>query len=173
MKRLFMITVLALSAAAFIFAQGTDRWGPGSRGDGRKTSQRERSVAEKVTVTGNLTIVKGMPAIKNNDKTYLIPGLLRYVGFIDGLKTEAQVSIEGNVMPRQVDEKTTVVMPLKLTVGGKEYEMGMPFHAPAMQKKHQGPSRQQPGIRGDSRRQGPGCNCANSRGQGHKKGNRR
>ena len=151
MKRILMVTLLALSAVALISAQGMNRNGPGNRGDNRATPQ---VVSEKITVTGNLSLANGMIAIKSNDITYLIPGLMRYVGFIDGIKEGSQVTIEGNAISRQADAKTKVLSAQKLTIGNKEYEMGMPNAFGNMQQNKQWPGQPQPGIQKHNRNHG-------------------
>jgi len=156
MKRIVMITLLALSVSALIFAQGTDRRGDGRRGDGRLPQQISM---EKTTVTGNLTIVRGMIAVKNSDMSYIIPGLFRFVGFIETLKDGVQVTIEGNAVNRNTEAKTAVLMPLKLTISGKEYDVGTPFEQGNLYQGRQGPMQPQQGYRENNRRQGPGCSC--------------
>jgi len=138
MKRMMMLTLLALSAAGMVFAQGIN-----NRDQGGGTAP-QRPSSEKTSVTGNLTIANGMIAIKKGDVTYLIPGLLRYAGFIDSLKDGAQATIEGFVRARQADSKTMTLIPLKLTIGGKEYELGTPYNENRMQQDQQLPRRPPP-----------------------------
>jgi hypothetical protein len=112
-----LFSLLAFGLVALISAQAGNRQGMGSY---------PRVPAENVTVTGNLTIAQGMIAVKNDNITYLLPGLNRYVGFIDSLKDGASVKLEGSAMSRSPDAKTKVLMISKLTIGGKEYDFGQP-----------------------------------------------
>ena len=134
MKRILMIALLALSAVSLIFAQGIED----SRAQSSRPEQRQRPefTPEKTSVTGNLTIASGMAAIKSNDATYLIPGLIQYAGFIEGVKDGAQVTIEGISAPRRADVKTVMLMPTKLIIGNKEYELGRPFAGAMMQNRN-------------------------------------
>jgi len=68
-----------------------------------------------------------MIALNHNDITYLTVGLNRFVGFIDGLKEGAEVSIEGFTVqnsqnPRNNKERVLYVQ--KLTLNGKDYDIG-------------------------------------------------
>jgi len=156
MKRLLMISLLALSVTALVCAQGRDRRNSEGQGEGRA---QQGISSEKVTVTGNLTLANGMVAIKSGETTYLIPGLMWYVGFIAEIKEGAQVTVEGTANARQADAKTKMLMPLKLKIGSKEYEMGMAFDNNPMQQNRQQPVQPRMGHNKNFRQQAPGCNC--------------
>ena len=86
----------------------------------------QQITTEQVTITGELTIAQGMIAVKAGDITYLTMGLTRYVNFIDNLKAGATVTIEGvAVTGRQDDTKYLQIS--KLTIGGKEYDLQIPW----------------------------------------------
>ena len=159
MKRIVMITLMALCTAALIFAQGIRNDQENRRGAPEAQQPqpaRAGQAIEKTSVTGNLTIINGMTGIKKDGVNYLIPGLMRYVGFIDGLKEGAQATIEGIVRSRQADAKTVALIPLKMTLGGKEYELGMPFTANKMRdRQQQAPMHRQHG----NQESGPACPC--------------
>ena len=116
MKRIMLVTVMVFGIAALVFAQG------GNRPGGNWTPP----AGENVTVKGNLTIAQGMIAVKSGDITYLVPGLFRFVGFIDGLKDGAEVTLTGQAMGRTPDAKVKMLMPTKMIIGGKEYDMAFP-----------------------------------------------
>ena len=157
MKRIIMITLLPLSAAVMVFAQGVeDRRNPGNPGNQGNGNRPPRGAPVQTSVTGNLTIANGMIAIKDGDTTYVIPGLMRYVGFIDGLKDGAQVTIEGAVMSRRADVKIKRLIPHTLTIGSKEYEMRDPSGENRMYQDRQRP---RDGNNGNFRRQGQWQNC--------------
>jgi len=176
MKRILMVTLLALSATLMVFAQGADRRDMGNRGNG---TQRVPPV--QTTVTGNLTVVNGMVAIKDGDTTYVIPGLLRYVGFIDGLKDGAQVKVEGTVRSRQADDKIKRLLAGKLTIGSKEYQLGDPSGKNRMHNNRQRPKQPGQPNNGNFRRQGPGqgqrpgagCSCQTQQQNNQRGRNRR
>ena len=106
-------------------------WGPGPGGqqrmrpDGRGTIQRPD--VEAVTISGNLIVAHGRPALKSGDVTYIVGGLNRLTGFVDGLKEGAQVTIEGAAFSRLKEDKTKFLRPAKLTLNGKTYEMNLPM----------------------------------------------
>jgi hypothetical protein len=116
-KRLVLIALLTFGMAAALAAQGWGRWG---------FSGPRVPAAEKTTVTGNLTIARGSPALISGDVTYLIPGLLRYAGFIDSLKDGVPVKIEGFAAASPRDSGVKFLRPEKLTVGGKDYDLSHP-----------------------------------------------
>jgi hypothetical protein len=82
--------------------------------------------AETVTVSGTLAISNGMPAIESGGQTYLIGTIIRLSGFIDGLKEGAQVTIEGRAFSVPGNNRVKFLMPSKLTLGGKTYDMALP-----------------------------------------------
>ena len=118
-KILLILLVFGLTAAAF--AQGRDRGGNHPR----------LPAAEPVSLTGTLVVSRGMPALQSDDVTYLLGGINRLVGFVDGLKEGAQITIEGNAMTSPRDDKLKIVRPSKMTLNGKSYDLALPrgnFH---------------------------------------------
>ena len=104
MKKIVFFMMIAIFIAGTVFAQ--DRVNP--RENNR---QRENSVS----VEGNLKLEKGFVALESGDSVYLIPLLNRYIGFINGLKEGARVSVEGNTF-------RNVIMPKKVVIDNKTYE---------------------------------------------------
>jgi hypothetical protein len=147
MKRAIMFFMLAVFAIAMVSAQGNNRGqgqGFAPRGPQSKTwdrsqlqrrfippqnnrNQRQVTPPESASVSGNLTIAQGMIAIKSNDVTYIVRGLNRYIGFIDGLKEGAVVSIEGFTRANPQDDKVKFLSVHKLTLNGKDYEITRPL----------------------------------------------
>jgi hypothetical protein len=135
MKRFMVCVLLAFSVVALASAQGRDRW------DRRDFPRPQQLPTEQVTVTGNITIVQGSPAVKAGDLTYLVPGLLRYVGFIDSLKDGASVTLAGAAITYPQDAKIKVLRVSRLTVGGKDYDLArpaVPTTQPMMPRAHHG-----------------------------------
>ena len=135
MKRTILFFTLVFCAAALVLAHGNNRPGPdrfpgGPRpyawGQSPPRSQTPRPSPENATVTGNLTIAQGMIAVVSGETTWLVRGLNRYVGFIDGLKEGAQVTLEGYAMPSQRNDKTKLLQAQKMTLNGKDYELARP-----------------------------------------------
>jgi hypothetical protein len=110
MKRVVLIALLVLGFVTLVSAQ----------------NRLPRVSTEKVTVQGGLTIVQGSLAVKSGDITYLTMGLQRFIGFIDGLKDGAMVTLEGNAITSPYNANTKYLLVSKLTIAGKDYDVGMP-----------------------------------------------
>jgi hypothetical protein len=87
-------------------------------------------VAEKVTVTGFLTIDKGSIALRQGDEVYVTPGLHRFVGFIDSMRDGAQAIVEGFAVESRTDPKTKYLRVTRLNVGGKDYDLDFDLKGP-------------------------------------------
>jgi hypothetical protein len=77
-----------------------------------------RPAPEAVTINGTLQLEKGFIAVSSGDKVYYVPRLTRYIGFIEGLKEGAIVSVEGFTFKN-------FILPLKVTLNGKSYDFAM------------------------------------------------
>ena len=78
-------------------------------------------------IKGTLGLSKGRISVVSGGITYYVRGLQRYVGFIDGLKEGAQVSLEGYAAAPTVEgQKDRLFYPVTLTFNGKNYEVGSP-----------------------------------------------
>ena len=86
--------------------------------------------AESVSISGNLTLVQGRIALSSGGTTYIIGGLHRHVGFIDGLNDGAAVTIEGNAFAIPDNENTKFLHVQKLTIGGRELDLARDFQRP-------------------------------------------
>ena len=132
MKRKMMVVLLAAGIAAAAMAQGWGRGGWGGWGG-------QPPVLETVTVSGSLTIAQGSLAVKDGGTVYIVGGLHRFVGFIEGLKEGAEVKLEGRTAANSPDS-TKFLMADKMTLNGKEYELTRPAPVgqmyPQMQMHH-------------------------------------
>ncbi|MDR2597484.1 MAG: hypothetical protein LBC76_09230 [Treponema sp.] len=97
MKKILFITVIAFLVTGAAFAQV---WG---------------NVSQPVTVTGTLQLQNGQIALAGNNTVYFVPALVQYIGFIEGLKEGARVSIEGYAWGNNLQ-------PLKVIIDGKSYD---------------------------------------------------
>jgi hypothetical protein len=89
------------------------------------------------TIKGTLGLSSGILAVKSGNITYYCRGLERYIGFIDGLKDGAQVSIEGYAAAPTIEGQTDrIFYPVKLTINGKDYEVGSPMTGTVWESKH-------------------------------------
>ena len=118
MKRKILFVCLVIALAATASAQERER--------GERQGRTRRPSAEAVTVSGSMIVAHGMPALRSGDDTYLVIGISRLAGFIDGLREGAQVSIEGRAMTSQRDGTLKYLVPSKLTLGGRTYDLAPP-----------------------------------------------
>lgn len=151
MKRTVLFVVLAIFAITAVSAhQGKDRWSRNSKPGERprynwqnNQNRAPRMNAESVTVSGKLTIAKGMIAVQSNDITYITAGLSRFTGFIDGLKEGANVTLEGMAMSGPGETKNKFLHVQKMTLSGKEYDLGFPFQNMMPAPRPQAPNQRQ------------------------------
>ncbi|MCL2069730.1 MAG: hypothetical protein FWH19_01940 [Treponema sp.] len=126
-KILFVLMIAALVATAS--AQGRER-GERQRPDGTERQARpQRPPAETVSLAGSLIVAQGMPALQSGNDTYLIFGLGRLIGFIDGLREGAQVTIDGTVVASPMDSEIKILVPSQLALGGRTYDIRPPTEA--------------------------------------------
>jgi hypothetical protein len=79
------------------------------------------------TIRGSLGLSKGRISVVSGNITYYVRGLQRFVGFIDGLKEGAQVSLDGYAAAPTVEgQKDRLFYPVTLNINGKNYEVGSP-----------------------------------------------
>ncbi|MDR2073301.1 MAG: hypothetical protein LBP60_07705 [Spirochaetaceae bacterium] len=136
MKKFVLFLVLALPLSG-LFAQN-------NRNDQREFRDLPQAGAETVTVTGNLVLSEGRIALKSGDELYYVGGLQRLIGFVEGLKEGAQVSLEGYVFKEPGEEKTGFLALTKLTIGDRVYELPRPGRLGA-------------GVSSEAYGPGPGC----------------
>jgi hypothetical protein len=96
MKKLIFVMIIACLAVGTVFAQ----WG---------------APAQAVTVSGTLQLQNGAIAVSSGSNVYFVPVLNRYIGFIEGLREGAQVSINGFVWGNSLQPNT-------VTIEGKTYD---------------------------------------------------
>jgi hypothetical protein len=92
---------------------------------------------ESVTVSGALTISQGMIAVEKDGITYLTFGLNRLVGFIDGLREGAQVTLEGVATVNPQDNRVKMLRVHKMTLNGREYNLVNSFRDSASRMPRQ------------------------------------
>lgn len=112
MKRKTFLILFIFGLAVIVSAQG---WGG-----------RQPLVSETVTVTGTMVVSNGIPALKSGEVTYYIGGINRLIGFVDGLKEGAQVTVEGSSIATPSNNNFKFLTPSKLTFNGKTYEFNFP-----------------------------------------------
>ena len=93
-----VIACLAVSAAS---AQG---WGGGWG-----------APSQTISVSGTLQLQNGVIAVTSGNNAYYVPALTRYIGFIEGLREGAQISMEGYA-------SGNYIQPTRVTISGKTYD---------------------------------------------------
>jgi len=107
MKKIVLLCLLAAVVCGSVFAQS--------------------NVPATTNIRGNLGLSAGRIAVVSGNITYYVRGLERFVGFIDGLKEGAQVSIDGySAAPTVEGQRDRLFYPVTLTLNGKNYEVGSP-----------------------------------------------
>jgi hypothetical protein len=107
MRKFGLVLFIGLLSAGIEVAQGwCVPWG------------YQGGAAQTATVSGTLQLQNGTISVVNGNTIYYVPALERFIGFIDGLKEGAQVSIDGYAAPN-----TNYLQAVKLTIGGKSYDL--------------------------------------------------
>ena len=106
-------------------------WGhPGPGGPKHMHFEKRENIRrpdmEAVTLSGELVVERGGPALKSGDVTYILGGVHRLTGFVDGFKEGARITVEGSALSRQKEDKIKFLMPARLTINGKTYDMAPP-----------------------------------------------
>jgi hypothetical protein len=118
MKKILMIGLAVLLTAETISAQNRNPQDIGPGGRPGFTPPAEE------TISGNLGISQGMVSLESGGELYYVTGLDRFIGFIDGLREGAAVSLTGYAFetPRLSGAKVFRVTELRLN--GKSYDLG-------------------------------------------------
>ena len=96
MKKLGFVLIITIMVIGGISAQN---WG----------------ASQLTTVEGTLQLQNGQIAVSTGNAFYFVPELGRYVGFIDGLKEDARVSVAGYAFGNYLQ-------PVQMTLNGKSYD---------------------------------------------------
>jgi len=76
------------------------------------------------TIRGMVELNNGMISVVSGNTTYIIRGLERYIGIIEGFRAGVQVSLEGHAINRTGDSQNVILFnPLVLTLNGQNYEI--------------------------------------------------
>jgi hypothetical protein len=118
MKRIIFLALCVLAAAAAVSAQTGNRPVPDA-GRGFTPPAQE-------TISGNLGISGGMISLESGGGLYYVAGLNRFIGFIDGLKEGAAVSLTGYAFDSPRLSGAKVFRAIELRLNGKSYELAPP-----------------------------------------------
>ena len=107
MKRTGFLLVIAFLAIGAVSAQNwRNQWG----------------ASQSVTVEGTLRLQNGQIAVSTGNAIYYVPVLNQYIGFIDGLKEGASISVSGYV-------SGNILQPSQVTINGKSYVFQSPRYS--------------------------------------------
>ena len=104
MKKFALLTAFALLLIGTAFAQG---WG--WRG-------APPVAPETIRLEGTLQLQSGHIVLSTGTAVYFVPGLARYVGFIDDLREGTRISAEGFA-------SGNLLQISRFTLGGREYDL--------------------------------------------------
>jgi hypothetical protein len=116
MKRMICMLTVISCLAGTLFAQNRGTPGAGNR-----------EAPATLTVSGTLELINGNIGLKEGDAAYYVFGLDRLIGFVDGLKEGAAVTLEGRAFPAPRQPNFKVLVVSKLSFNGKDYEGLAPF----------------------------------------------
>lgn len=118
MKRNIFLALCALIAAGVVSAQDGNRPGP--------DAGKAFTPPAQETISGNLGISRGMISLESGGTRYYIIGLNRFIGFIDGLREGAAVSLTGYAFESPRLSGAKVFRTVELQLNGKSYELAPP-----------------------------------------------
>ena len=106
MKKLIFIALIAFLAIGTVTGQ--------ARGFGWPIPV----APETVRVEGTLQLQNGQIVLSTGTALYFIPGIMRYIGFIDGLREGARITAEGYA-------SGNLLHTTKLIIGEREYDFAV------------------------------------------------
>jgi hypothetical protein len=112
-------TALALAGVLLLASMGFAQSAAPSPAQPQAATQ-----AQLTKVTGKLELIQGVVGLKSGGKSYLIPKIQRLAGFVKGVEEGATVTVEGYERALPYTSDTVFFMATKLTVGGKDYDLG-------------------------------------------------
>lgn len=122
-KQIVLCVFLAFVFGGLLFAQESQEPSGMYARPGGLRRYGEELAFEDIKISGSLGISRGMPSVVSGDTTYLVMGLGRFFGFIDGLKEGSVVSLEGRAAELNAAEKVKILRVRKMTLNGKDYDL--------------------------------------------------
>ncbi|GHU39540.1 hypothetical protein FACS1894190_04690 [Spirochaetia bacterium] len=117
MKKILVCFVLAAASATMVFAQAQGNNGAASQGQAARLVK-----PEPVQISGKLAWTNGRIAVLADNTTYYVSGIGKLVGFVDGIKEGAAVSLQGYERKIKAVPDYKYFHATKVTVNGKDYE---------------------------------------------------
>jgi hypothetical protein len=70
---------------------------------------------QAISISGTLQLQNGVIAVVSGNTAYYVPSLTQYIGFIEGLREGAQISVDGYFYGNYVQ-------PTRVVISGKSYD---------------------------------------------------
>jgi hypothetical protein len=122
MKRVVLFTVAALTAG-LVFAQNDGGMRGPNGGPLQRGGNYRENAGEELILNGKLEWMNGHIAVKASDKTYFVSGIQPLLGFVDGLKEGAQITIAGKARNIPYITEYSFIRAEKVTFNGKDYTL--------------------------------------------------
>jgi hypothetical protein len=128
-------------------AAGPGGAGQAGEGNGNQGARDDPAVRETVIVVpgpaiwrirGTLTAARGMLALEDNEGIlWYLPGLDRYIGFIDGLEAGGEAALEGYAPPRGSSQER-YFQPIRLFIDETVYDLTISPYETAIPARRSG-----------------------------------
>jgi hypothetical protein len=138
MKKILLLTLTALVVSASAFAH--DFRPRGQNGIPRQAFSPADKSGEELTLNGRLEWINGRIAVRTEDKTYFVSGIRQLLGFVDGLKEGAELTLTGRAYGVSHIPEYHFFRTEKVGFNGKEYTLnqGGPGFGGVMWGRHDG-----------------------------------
>ena len=104
MKKIIFLALISFLLIGALSAQG--------RGFGWASPP---TAPEVIRIDGTLQLQNGHIVLSTGSTVYFVPGLMRYIGFIDGLREGERIIAEGYAY-------NNILQPTKITISGRDYD---------------------------------------------------
>jgi hypothetical protein len=121
MKKILLLALMALAVSMTAFAQVPRP--RGQNGIPRQALPPAGKLGEELTINGKLEWVNGRIAVRTEDKTYFISGIRQLLGFVDGLKEGAELTLTGRAYGVSYIPEYGFFRTEKVGFNGKEYTL--------------------------------------------------
>lgn len=95
---------------------------------GTLNAQTIRRTVETTAISGKLALADGVIVVQNGDQICRAFGFHYLIGFVDGLKEGADVTLEGYYAPFASDFEYQYFIATALVFNGKTYQLRVPYN---------------------------------------------
>ncbi|MDR3357011.1 MAG: hypothetical protein LBO04_07485 [Spirochaetaceae bacterium] len=122
MKKILLAALTVLAVSSVAVAQ--DGWPRGAKGrTGQYFVRRADNAGTELSLSGKLEWANGRVALKTEEKTYFVSGLQQLLGFVDGLKEGAQLSLTGRAYEVSYIPEYGFFRAEKVSFNGRDYAL--------------------------------------------------